>query len=144
MNFYSVCFILLFYVPEVEDTNLVSFPCLLYFSTLFISSPSLHLNPPPLPPPGSNPSVSKGSQVVVTFGDRHGSTWSGQILEKQGVTVTLGITPTANAIVGKFRTYVAIVSDGGMQRTSRDTTTDLYLLVNAWSPGTNSLLPSSG
>lgn len=82
--------------------------------------------------------------MVVTFGGRRGGPWSGQILERQGVTVTLGITPTANAIVGKFRTYVAIVSNSGMQRTGRDATTDLYLLVNAWSPGTNSLLPSSG
>lgn len=83
---------------------------------------------------GSNPSPSKGSLVAVTFGARHGGPWSGRILEAQGESVTLGVTPTANAIVGKFRTYVAIVASGGMQRTKRDATTDLYLLFNAWCP----------
>lgn len=49
----------------------------------------------------------------------------------------VGITPTANAIVGKFRTYVAVVTGNGMQRTRRDARTDMYLLYNAWCPGTN-------
>ncbi|XP_041816920.1 coagulation factor XIII A chain-like [Chelmon rostratus] len=83
---------------------------------------------------GSNPSPSKGSQVVVTFNSRRGGPWSGQILENRGQSVMLGITPTADAIVGKFRTYVAIMTGGGMQRTKRDATTDLYLLFNAWCP----------
>ncbi|XP_070842267.1 coagulation factor XIII A chain-like [Chaetodon trifascialis] len=83
---------------------------------------------------GSNPSPNKGSLVTVTFNSRHGGPWLGRILESQGQAVTLGITPTPDAIVGKFRTYVAIVTGGGMQRTSRDTSTDLYLLFNAWCP----------
>lgn len=49
----------------------------------------------------------------------------------------LGITPTPSAIVGKYRTYVAIEVGGNMQRTSRDTSTDLYVLFNAWCPGMN-------
>ncbi|KAM9337122.1 coagulation factor XIII A chain-like [Symphorus nematophorus] len=81
---------------------------------------------------GANPSVTKGTLVVVTFGARHGGPWSGRILETQGASVMLGVTPTANAIVGKFRTYVAIVTATGLQRTKRDATTDLYLLFNAW------------
>ena len=62
----------------------------------------------------------------------------GQILEMQGQSVLLGITPTPDAIVGKFRTYVAIAAGGGMQRSKRDTSTDLYLLVNAWCPSKTS------
>uniref|UniRef100_A0A8C2XPT6 protein-glutamine gamma-glutamyltransferase n=1 Tax=Cyclopterus lumpus TaxID=8103 RepID=A0A8C2XPT6_CYCLU len=81
---------------------------------------------------GSNPTASKGSLVVVTFGDRKGGPWEGEIVEHQGESVILGITPTANAIVGKFRTYVAVVAGSGMQRTKRDTSTDLYVLFNAW------------
>ena len=82
---------------------------------------------------------------MVTFNSRHGSSWIGQILEMQGQSVTLGITPTPDAIVGKFRTYVAIAAGSGMQRTKRDTSTDLYLLFNAWCPSmtssTGSVLP---
>ncbi|XP_039982997.1 coagulation factor XIII A chain-like isoform X2 [Xiphias gladius] len=91
---------------------------------------------------GSNPSPSKGSLVVVAFGSQRGGPWSGQILEAQGESVTLGITPTPDAIVGKFRTYVAIVTGGGLQRTKRDTVTDLYLLFNAWCPEDPVFLPN--
>ncbi|KAM7369547.1 hypothetical protein PAMP_010864 [Pampus punctatissimus] len=83
---------------------------------------------------GSNPSVSKGSLVVVTFGSRSGSRWAGRIVDTQGEAVTLGITSTPDAIVGKFRTYVAIATASGMQRTARDARTDMYMLFNAWCP----------
>ncbi|GAA6231224.1 coagulation factor XIII A chain [Lates japonicus] len=90
---------------------------------------------------GSNPSANKGSLVVVTFGARHGGPWSGRIVENQGQTLVLGVTPTADAIVGKFRTYVAIVAGSGLQRTKRDPQTDLYVLYNAWCPEDAVFLP---
>ncbi|XP_062235158.1 coagulation factor XIII A chain-like isoform X2 [Platichthys flesus] len=90
---------------------------------------------------GSNPSASKGSLIVVTFGPRPGGPWSGRILEVQGPVVMVGITPTPDAIVGKFRTYVAIEAGGGLQRTSRTTSTDMYLLFNAWCPDDCVFLP---
>lgn len=74
--------------------------------------------------------------MVVTFGARRGGPWSGRIMENQGQTLVLGVTPTPDAIVGKFRTYVAIVAGSGLQRTKRDPQTDLYVLYNAWCPGT--------
>ncbi|KAM7390022.1 hypothetical protein PAMA_008271 [Pampus argenteus] len=78
--------------------------------------------------------VSKGSMVVVTFGSRSGSRWAGRIVDSQGAAVTLGITSTPDAIVGKFRTYVAIATASGMQRTARDARSDMYMLFNAWCP----------
>ncbi|CAJ1081527.1 coagulation factor XIII A chain-like [Xyrichtys novacula] len=83
---------------------------------------------------GSNPSPSKGTLVAVTFGSRHAGLWAGRILELQGQSVIVGITPTPNAVVGKFRTYVAVVTSNGLLRTRRDARTDLYLLYNAWCP----------
>uniref|UniRef100_A0A7N6AV21 Transglutaminase-like domain-containing protein n=1 Tax=Anabas testudineus TaxID=64144 RepID=A0A7N6AV21_ANATE len=81
---------------------------------------------------GSDPSPITDTLLVVTFGSRPGGPWSGRIVETLGQTLTLGITPTPNAIVGKFRVYVATVQPGGLQRTQRNQTTDLYLLFNAW------------
>ncbi|KAF1371943.1 hypothetical protein PFLUV_G00276190, partial [Perca fluviatilis] len=91
---------------------------------------------------GENPSASRSSLVVVTFNSRLGGPWSGRLVQSQGVTVTLGITPTPNAIVGKFRTYVAIVAGTGMQRTGRDAATDLYVLFNAWCKDDAVFLPN--
>ncbi|TDG96376.1 hypothetical protein EPR50_G00240520 [Perca flavescens] len=91
---------------------------------------------------GGNPSASRGSLVVVTFNSRLGGPWSGQIVERQGVTVTLGITPTPDAIVGRFRMYVAIVAGTGMQRIKRDGATDLYVLFNAWCKDDAVFLPN--
>ncbi|XP_060950230.1 coagulation factor XIII A chain-like [Limanda limanda] len=90
---------------------------------------------------GSSPSASKGSLIVVTFGSRRGGAWSGRILETRGQMVMVGVTPTPDAIVGKFRTYVAVEVNGGLQRTSRTTSTDLYLLFNAWCPDDCVFLP---
>ncbi|XP_068438447.1 coagulation factor XIII A chain-like [Clinocottus analis] len=83
---------------------------------------------------GVNPTASKGSMVLVTFGNRNGGPWKGRILEHQGEYVLLGITPTPKAIVGRFRTYVAVVDGAGMKRTKRDISTDVYVLFNAWCP----------
>ncbi|XP_078147647.1 coagulation factor XIII A chain-like [Centroberyx gerrardi] len=83
---------------------------------------------------GANPSASKGSMVVVTFGSRQGGAWAGRVVENEGASVLVGVTPTPDAIVGKFRTYVAVVAARGMQRTRRDQSTDVYVLFNAWCP----------
>ncbi|XP_034427954.1 coagulation factor XIII A chain-like [Hippoglossus hippoglossus] len=83
---------------------------------------------------GSNPAVTKNSKVIVPFGSRVGSTWLGQIRETQGESLLVGITPTPDAIMGKYRIYVATKVNGGLQRTSRDISTDMYLLFNAWCP----------
>lgn len=91
---------------------------------------------------GSDPSPNKGSLVMVTFGNRGSSSWSGRILQSQGASVMFGITPDAAAIVGKFQVYVAISTGRGMQRTKRDPTTDLYLLFNAWCPDDHVFLPN--
>ncbi|XP_054479180.1 coagulation factor XIII A chain-like [Anoplopoma fimbria] len=91
---------------------------------------------------GTNPTPNKGSLVAVTFGPNPGGLWSGRILDNDSQAVMLGITPTANAIVGKFRTYLACKVNGGLQRTRRNTSTDLYLLFNAWCPEDAVFLPN--
>ncbi|KAF7653095.1 hypothetical protein LDENG_00087100, partial [Lucifuga dentata] len=90
---------------------------------------------------GQTPSVHKGSLVVVTFNSRRGSRWAGRVAEKRGEEVVLGITPTPDAIVGKYRVYVCVVGRNGLQRTRRDTSTDLYLLFNAWCSDDTVFLP---
>uniref|UniRef100_A0A8C7YEA6 Transglutaminase-like domain-containing protein n=1 Tax=Oryzias sinensis TaxID=183150 RepID=A0A8C7YEA6_9TELE len=83
---------------------------------------------------GSDPTPQKRSLQIVTLGNREGGTWKGQILGVQGTVTTVGITPDTQSIVGLYRTYVAIATGSGMQRTQKDPSTDFYLLFNAWSP----------
>ncbi|KAA8579607.1 hypothetical protein FQN60_006700, partial [Etheostoma spectabile] len=81
---------------------------------------------------GENPTPSRDSLVAVTFNSRNGGPWTGRIVDRQDVTLTLGITPTPDALVGRFQTYVVFVAGTGMQRSKRDAATDLYMLFNAW------------
>ncbi|XP_041824738.1 coagulation factor XIII A chain-like [Melanotaenia boesemani] len=83
---------------------------------------------------GSDAVVNKGSHVVVTFGSRPGGPWAGQILGTQGTVVTLGITPSAKAIFGLYRTYIGVSMGDGIERTEKDLSTNMYLLFNPWCP----------
>lgn len=71
--------------------------------------------------------------ITVTFKGHTGDMWMGEILELHDTVVTVGITPSADAIVGKYRTYVKVNTG----RSEKNPSTDLYLLFNAWCPGTS-------
>ncbi|KAM6900109.1 coagulation factor XIII A chain-like [Xenentodon cancila] len=90
---------------------------------------------------GADPSPHKRSLVVVTFGNRPGGLWVGQIAGQQGTVVSLGITPDSKAIIGLYRIYVAILMPDGMQRTDKDSSTNLYLLCNPWCPDDDVFYP---
>ncbi|XP_051910224.1 coagulation factor XIII A chain-like [Hippocampus zosterae] len=81
---------------------------------------------------GSRASVRRRTLEEATFGTRRRGRWPGRIVESQGSWLLLGITPQADAIVGKFRMYVTIVTAKGLQRTKRDPDTDCYILFNCW------------
>lgn len=72
----------------------------------------------------------------MTFEGHTADKWLGEILEVRDTMVTVGITPSADAIVGKYRTYVKVVTGHSMIRSEKNPSTDLYLLFNAWCPGT--------
>eukprot|EP00066_Takifugu_rubripes_P028254 XP_011617520.1 PREDICTED: coagulation factor XIII A chain [Takifugu rubripes] len=89
---------------------------------------------------GRDPSSSKGSMVTVTFSNY--DKWFGEILEQHDTVVTVGITPSADAIVGKYRTYVKVVTGHSTVRSEKNPSTDLYLLFNAWCPDDVVFLPN--
>ncbi|XP_069033667.1 coagulation factor XIII A chain-like [Embiotoca jacksoni] len=91
---------------------------------------------------GSNPSPNKLSLVVMAFGSRQGGQWLGGVRDTSGDTLTLGITPTATALIGKYRMYLTISVGTGMKRSKRDASTDLYLLFNAWNQADPVFLPN--
>uniref|UniRef100_A0A4W5L5C7 Coagulation factor XIII A chain n=1 Tax=Hucho hucho TaxID=62062 RepID=A0A4W5L5C7_9TELE len=58
--------------------------------------------------------------------------WTGRMIQQQEDECVVGITPSANAIIGKYYTNVAVIGSNGISRTQRDSGTDFYLLFNAW------------
>ncbi|XP_037614205.1 coagulation factor XIII A chain [Sebastes umbrosus] len=81
---------------------------------------------------GSNPQYSKGTYIPVFITKDRQSSWAGRITNTAGNTVTMGITPAANCIVGKYHMYVAVVTPFGIRRTRRDESRNLYILFNPW------------
>lgn len=81
---------------------------------------------------GSSPQYSKGTYIPVFTTKERQSSWAGRITNTVNNTVTVGITPAVNCIVGKYHMYVAVVTPFGIRRTKRDDSRNLYILFNPW------------
>ncbi|XP_039546433.1 coagulation factor XIII A chain-like [Pimephales promelas] len=91
---------------------------------------------------GSTPDVSRGTYIILSIGrEKSDGPWSSRVLDIQGNYVTVGVTPDASCIVGRFQTFVVVVSDLGKQRTVRNTDTDVYVLFNPWDPADQVYIP---
>lgn len=84
---------------------------------------------------GSSPQFSKGTYIPVFPTSERQSTWTGRIINTNENMVTMGITPLASCIVGKYNMYVAVMTPFGIRRTRRDSSRDLYILFNPWVAG---------
>ncbi|XP_065150830.2 coagulation factor XIII A chain-like [Paramisgurnus dabryanus] len=84
---------------------------------------------------GTKPDVNKGTYNIVSIGkEKRDGRWKGRVVNTQDNEVAVGITPDSSCIVGRFRTFVVVVSDMGKQRTERNPDTDVYVLFNPWDP----------
>uniref|UniRef100_A0A671PZ23 protein-glutamine gamma-glutamyltransferase n=1 Tax=Sinocyclocheilus anshuiensis TaxID=1608454 RepID=A0A671PZ23_9TELE len=84
---------------------------------------------------GSSPDENRGTYITVFIGkEKRDGRWNGRVIGTQGNDVTVGITPDASCIIGRFRTFVTVMTDLGKQRTARNPDTDFYVLFNPWDP----------
>ncbi|XP_067233800.1 coagulation factor XIII A chain-like [Chanodichthys erythropterus] len=91
---------------------------------------------------GSSPDVNKGTYIILSIGiEKLSGGWKSRVVEARGNNVTVGITPDASCIIGRFRTFIVIVSDFGKQRTQRNPDTDFYVLFNPWDPADQVYMP---
>lgn len=81
---------------------------------------------------GSSPQYSKGTYIPVFPTKEQRANWEGRITSTSDNVVTMGVTPAANCIVGKYHMYVAVITPFGIRRTRRDSSRDLYILFNPW------------
>lgn len=84
---------------------------------------------------GSSPQYSKGTYIPVFPNREQQSSWAGRIINTSDKVVTMGITPIANCIVGKYQMYVAVMAPFGIRRTRRDDSRKVYILFNPWVAG---------
>ncbi|XP_056093019.1 coagulation factor XIII A chain-like [Rhinichthys klamathensis goyatoka] len=91
---------------------------------------------------GSAPDEKRGTYIILPIGkEKPEVRWKSRVVEIQGNYVTVGVTPDANCIIGRFRIFVVVVSDLGKQRTKRNTDTDVYVLFNPWDPADQVYIP---
>nr|XP_055038539.1 coagulation factor XIII A chain-like [Misgurnus anguillicaudatus] len=84
---------------------------------------------------GTTPDVNKGTYNIVSIGkEKRDGSWKCRVVNTHDNEVAVGITPDSSCIVGRFRTFVVVVSDMGKQRTQRNPDTDVYVLFNPWDP----------
>ncbi|MEQ2309953.1 hypothetical protein AMECASPLE_003872 [Ameca splendens] len=81
---------------------------------------------------GSNPQYSKGTYIPVFPTKARQSYWGGRITQTNDNVITVGITPAASCIVGKYHLYIAVQTPYGIRRTKRENSRDLYILFNPW------------
>uniref|UniRef100_A0A672FW35 protein-glutamine gamma-glutamyltransferase n=1 Tax=Salarias fasciatus TaxID=181472 RepID=A0A672FW35_SALFA len=81
---------------------------------------------------GSSPQYSKGTYIPVFPTKERQSSWEGRIVNTADNTITMGITPKVDCVVGKYHMYVAVLTPFGVRRTVRDDSRDLYILFNPW------------
>ncbi|CDQ95274.1 unnamed protein product [Oncorhynchus mykiss] len=81
---------------------------------------------------GGSPQFSKGTYIPVSVASDRQSPWAGRVVDSADNVVTVGITPAPDCIVGKWRTYVAVVTPYGIRRTRQDENRDVYILFNPW------------
>ncbi|XP_020347002.2 coagulation factor XIII A chain [Oncorhynchus kisutch] len=81
---------------------------------------------------GGSPQFSKGTYIPVSVASDRQSPWAGRVVDSADNVVTVGITPAPDCIVGKWRTYVAVVTPYGIRRTRQDESRDVYILFNPW------------
>uniref|UniRef100_A0A8C9QY61 protein-glutamine gamma-glutamyltransferase n=1 Tax=Scleropages formosus TaxID=113540 RepID=A0A8C9QY61_SCLFO len=82
---------------------------------------------------GVNPQIHKQTAIIVSPNQDNKGPWQSQLLENKGNIIEMGITPSANCIVGKFLMYAVVVAPTGLIR-DKENSSEIYILFNSWAP----------
>ncbi|KPP68896.1 Coagulation factor XIII A chain-like [Scleropages formosus] len=82
---------------------------------------------------GVNPQIHKQTAIIVSPNQDNKGPWQSQLLENRGNIIEMGITPSANCIVGKFLMYAVVVAPTGLIR-DKENSSEIYILFNSWAP----------
>uniref|UniRef100_A0A4W5KEK9 Transglutaminase-like domain-containing protein n=1 Tax=Hucho hucho TaxID=62062 RepID=A0A4W5KEK9_9TELE len=110
---------------------------------LFFVSTCVDVSPVMSPSPsGIDADVLNGTKIIISFDSSQTGNWTGRMIQQQEDECVVGITPSANAIIGKYYTNVAVIGSNGISRTQKDSGTDFYLLFNAWASNDEVYMPN--
>ncbi|XP_041923962.1 coagulation factor XIII A chain-like isoform X1 [Alosa sapidissima] len=86
---------------------------------------------------GKNSLSGKATYVIVLLGPKcpisdQTCKWVVDVRKLTGDTMTVGITPSADCIIGQYHIFLTVLNSSGKKRT--DLNTEIYVLFNAWCP----------
>ncbi|XP_077357690.1 coagulation factor XIII A chain [Festucalex cinctus] len=81
---------------------------------------------------GPSPQYSKNTYVPVFPTEDKQTSWPGRVINTSDNVLSMGVTPAANCIVGKYQMYVAVATPYGIRRTKQDKSRYVYVLFNPW------------
>nr|XP_029481747.1 coagulation factor XIII A chain-like [Oncorhynchus nerka] len=91
---------------------------------------------------GIDDNVLNGTKIIISFDGSQSGNWTGRMIQQQGDACVVGITASADAIIGKYYTSVAVIGSNGISRTQKDPETEFYLLFNAWASNDEVYMPN--
>ncbi|KAL4634941.1 coagulation factor XIII A chain-like [Arapaima gigas] len=89
---------------------------------------------------GANPKINKQTAIIVFPNQDDKSPWQSQLLENNRNIVQMGITPSADCIVGKFRMFAVVITPTGLIR-DKTNFKEIYILFNPWVPADTVFMP---
>lgn len=85
---------------------------------------------------GPNPQVSKGTHILVPVGSSlPGLGWSAEVTDTGTNTMSLRVSSSPSALIGKYQFSVKTRSKAGEYQAPFDPRYEIYLLFNPWCSG---------
>uniref|UniRef100_A0ACB8EX63 Uncharacterized protein n=1 Tax=Sphaerodactylus townsendi TaxID=933632 RepID=A0ACB8EX63_9SAUR len=83
--------------------------------------------------PGPTPQTSKGTHILVPMGTRlSDKSWGAELVETDGNSMTLKVTTSPTAVIGKYQFSVKTRSKAGEYPAPFDPRYEIYVLFNPW------------
>ena len=92
-------------------------------------------------PPGYRPQESKGTLLriqVTTEESKNPNEWHAQLVQHDYAVLSIAVTPSAEAIIGKYQLYVDTLTvnpDGSKYQYRHEFEDDICVLFNPWCSG---------
>ncbi len=87
--------------------------------------------------PGSLPTVSKGTHVIIPLvEDLKDDRWEAMVVKQDDKRIKLSVNSPPTAVIGRYQLRVETNCTNGQFISTHDPANDIYMLFNPWCEGT--------